>query len=267
MMSRSLALSALCLMGGCKAPPEAPQELDELSAFLFANFETDEEGLLEAGMYNMQDFFGGVDMTAGDADRAYSLDNLTEEDLAGVDYPDGVDPADCLAIGLVASSLYSPAQHGKVIILEDQTVVEPYSQEKYKRIFLDPTDPSCFPGQACDLLRTNNKIIKDSLDIEYQMIKDFRWVELAMEGEGLGQWGVLARTWIEAPGVAEDGDSIDQSYSIDVFLPVGSGAYRYMALWSESQTSFDDPDTVLTLTRVGISAIFEATDEWLEENL
>jgi len=254
-------------MGGCKAPPEAPQELDELSAFLFANFETDEEGLLEAGMYNMQDFFGGVDMTAGDADRAYSLDNLTEEDLAGVDYPDGVDPADCLAIGLVASSLYSPAQHGKVIILEDQTVVEPYSQEKYKRIFLDPTDPSCFPGQACDLLRTNNKIIKDSLDIEYQMIKDFRWVELAMEGEGLGQWGVLARTWIEAPGVAEDGDSIDQSYSIDVFLPVGSGAYRYMALWSESQTSFDDPDTVLTLTRVGISAIFEATDEWLEENL
>ena len=262
---------ALCLaLAACKPPPEAPTELDELSAYLFRNWESEEEGVLEAGMGNLRTFFDGMDLDLGYNDRTYALDPLTEEDVAGITRPEGSDPADTLPVGLVAGSAFTPTEHTEVIILADQTPVEPNSPDQYERIFLDPENPSCFPDRGCPILRTNNDIIKDNwlMTIPYEMIKDFRWVELTEVGSG--DWGILARTWMEEEGVGEEGENtINQSYSIDVFLPASGSwaAYRYMALWSQSTTAIEDEDLIMGATKTGINQIFEATEEWLEENL
>lgn len=274
-MPRALpSVLVLLLAAGCKAPPEAPTELDDLSAYLFANWEAEEEGALEVGMYNLQQFFAGMDLTVNYSDRSYQLTNLTPDELVGVNPPEGTEPADCLGVGLVAGSAFTAEQHAQAIIQPDQTAIEPNSRDKYDRIFLDPTDPSCFPTRDCMVLRTNNDLIKDNafMTIPYEMIKDFRWVELDIEGEpGSGEWGILARTWIEERGVGESGaNTIDQSYSIDVFIPSADGdwqLYRYMALWSESHGTTEDPDTIMGVTKFGIHQLFDETEKWLEDNL
>ncbi len=270
----ALLVAAATALVGCKAPPEAPVELSELSAYLFSNWETEEQGVLEVGMYNLQQFFADMDLEQGYSDLSYQIENLTEDQLVEVNPPEGTDPGDCLGVGLVAGSAFSPDDHTQAIIQPDQTEMEPNSRDKYDRIFLDPEDPSCFPTRGCLVLRTNNDLIKDNafMTIPYEMIKDFRWVELDELGEpGSGEWGVLARTWIEERGVGDSGNNtIEQSYSIDVFLPGvhgGWAAYRYMGLWSQSTGTTDDPDTIMGVTKFGIHQLFDETEEWLEENL
>ncbi len=271
--ARIVFLSALTVVG-CKAPPEAPTELNELSAYLFRNWEAEEEGVLEVGMYNLQQFFVDADLDVSYADRSYQLEVLSDDDVAEVDNPEGSDPADCLGVGLVAGSAFTAEEHAQAIIQGDQTELEPNSRDKYDRIFLDPTDPSCFPSRECTVLRTNNDLIKDNafMTIPYEMVKDFRWVELDPEGvAGSGEWGILARTWIKERGVGESGNNtIEQSYSVDVFLPGAHGdwaLYRYMALWSESTGTTDDPDTIMGVTKFGMDQLFDETEEWLGENL
>ncbi len=267
-----LLIPALTL--GCKPPPEAPTELDELGIFLFANWEAAEEGALEVGMYNLQQHFAALDLEVDYQDRSYQIDVLGSDDLVGVTPPEGADPADCLGVGLVMGSAFTPEEQTEAIIQADQTPIEPNSRDKYDRIFLDPTDPSCFPGRDCAVLLTNNDLIKKNslMEIPYEMRKDFRWVELAEDGQpGTDSWGILARTWIEERGVGESGNNtIEQSYSIDVFLPASGGgwsSYRYMALWSESTGTVSDPDTVMSVTLWGMDDLFRETEVWLEGQL
>ncbi len=272
--SRSILPALFLLALGCKPPPEAPTELDDLSAYLFRNWETEEEGVLEVGMFNLQQHFAAVDLDVDYQDLSYQITNLATDDLVGVNPPDGADPADCLGVGLVAGSAFTPEEHTQAIIQADQTEIEPNSRDKYDRIFLEPTDPTCFPTRECLVLRTNNDLIKKNslMEIPYEMIKDFRWVELSEDGQpGTDRWGILARTWIEERGVGESGNNtIEQSYSIDVFLPGahgGWGAYRYMGLWSESTGTVSDPETIMNVTLWGMDDLFDETEKWLEENL
>jgi len=275
-MSRiSLSIPLLVMAIGCKPPPEAPTELDDLSAYLFRNWETEEEGVLEVGMYNLQQHLSGIDLDVGFNDRSYQLTVLADSDIDdAVTTPDGADPADCLGVGVVAGSLFDPDQQTLAIIQADQTAIEPNSPGQYDRIFLDPTDPSCFPDRSCTVLRTNNDLRKENalMDIPYEMIKDFRWVELSVDGEpGSGSWGILARTWVPERGVGEGGNNtIEQSYSIDVVVPAVNGdwaAYRYMGLWSQSTGTIEGEDLVMGALKMGMSDLFEQTDEWLEENI
>jgi hypothetical protein len=276
-MSRSrLFLPVFALLAlGCKPPPEAPTELDELSAYLFRNWETEEEGVLEVGMYNLRQHFSTVELDVGFNDRSYQLSVLADTDFDEVVViPDGADPADCLGVGVVAGSAFDATQQTEAIIQADQTPIEPNSPNHYDRIFLDPTDPSCFPDRSCLVLRTNNDLRKENalMDIPYEMIKDFRWVELSEDGQpGTGEWGILARTWVPERGVGESGNNtIEQSYSIDVVLPAVHGGYetyRYMGLWSESTGAIEGEDLVMGAMKMGMSDLFDQTDEWLEENL
>ncbi len=262
----SLYLLGLGLLaGGCKAPPDAPTELDELTVYLFRNWEAQEEGALEVGMFNLQALFAHMDLDVGHGDRSYQIQSLTSGDLGDITIPEGADPAVCLGLGLVAGSAFTP---------DDQTPVEPFAPEVYDRIFLEPSDPSCFPGRDCTVLRTNNVITKKNsmMEIPYEMIKDYRWVELSEDGvPGSGVWGILGRTWLEERGVGESGNNtIEQSYSIDVFLPGAHGgwaAYRYLGLWNETTGAVEDPEAVMALSLFGMDGMFDETEEWLEDNL
>ncbi len=269
-----LSLACVGLLAlGCKPPPDAPTGVDELNAYLFRNWEAEEEGALELGMFNLQAIFASMDLDVAYGDRSFAIENLSDEDLVGLTPPDGADPADCYAIGLVAGSSFTPQQNSQAIILADQTPVEPFAPDVYDRDFLEPTDPSCFPTRDCLVLRTVNDIVKKSsvMEIPYEMYKDYRWVELSEDGlPGSGVWGILGRTWMEARGVGESGNNtIEQSYSIDVFLPSSDDerqAYRYLGLWNETTGAVDGPDAVRALALWGMSGMFDETEAWLADN-
>jgi hypothetical protein len=253
----------------CKPLPPAPEELSELSTYLFRNFENEDPDVLTAGMNNLAVHFAKVDLDDDWEDLAYTVADLDEDDVADVERPDR-DPELCLPVGLVAPSSHKPARHAKVIILADQTPVEPNSPNTYNRSFIEPARPDGFPGRDFELLRSDNEIVKENvlMTIPYTMRKDFRWVDLTLDDEE-GQ-GILARSWCEDEAHAIDGDTIiHQTFSIDVFLPWGKGGregLRYMALWSDSEVPNVGEDLLQYTLKGGMHDIFVATEAWLDEH-
>jgi hypothetical protein len=260
-----LAGVCACLAtSACREVPPAPEELDELTAYLFRNFETDEYGVLEGGLGNLAEYVEGVDLEAGYADRAYSLSPLTEDDVVDVEHPDR-DLELLLPVGLVAESPHTPEAHAWGITQADQTAAEPASPNQYTREFTDPTDPAGFPDREHPLQRTVNDIHKENLvmDVRYDMPKDFRWVELREPGSG--EWAILGRAWVpEATEGSSGAVMLQQSFSLDVFLPwEGDHTVRLMNLWSETEIDGVGNDVIEATIKLGIHQMFNATDDFV----
>ncbi len=260
-------LLAIPLAGGCERSPEAPTELDELSAYLFRNFETDEEGVLEAGMGNLLEFFADVDLDVAYQDRSFATSPLSEDDIHGIVHADR-DPALQEPVAMAIDSEHAPEGHATAIIQPDQTPMEPASPNYYVREYLDPTDPSCFPDRGCAAVDTMNDIKKENLVMhaQYFMHKDFRWVE--MREAGSGEWALIGRAWCEEPTVGDAGAiTIHQSYSLDAFVREDDGTViRYMSLWTETEIDGVDDSVIEATTRMGMNDMFEATEDWVAEN-
>ncbi len=212
------------------------------------------------------------------ADRSFEPVRLTAEDVATFeDVPDR-DPSLCLPVAVTHRSPAALDDHVRVQMLADQTPIEPASPEVYDRMILEGED--CFADRGCDFLITENPLIKKNaaMTLDYTLWKDFRWVDMNLpdpadvpEGEvavneGDPRWGIVGRSWISEETVAEEGTSILQSYTLEVWVPEDGGStLRMMGLWSETDSSFGD-DVIAGTTRSGIDGIFEAADEWIEDN-
>ncbi len=259
-------VGAILLAPGCHEIPEAPTELSELSTYLYRHFDNEDPAYLSAGMGNLRTFFLDVDMDQAWQDLSYEVDHLTDEDVAGLDLP-GRDLADTLPVALVTDSAFTPTEHADVIVLADQTPVEPAAPDLYDRFFLDPTDPSCFPDRDCTVIRALNDIHRKNLvvDLRMETNKDYRWVELGEAGSG--EWGALSRSWLPESCIGDEGAvALYQTYTIDLFLPDGDGSIRYMAIWPETAITGVGDETLEYTSRLGLHQIFDATEEYLEEN-
>ncbi len=311
-MPRFLSLlAALTLLSACSidqaAGPQANPSFNDAAKFAFVEFDDPEPANLAFAVRQFErEIYLAVDVTAAsDQDRVMQLEDLGEEDLEGLGqipdvYPEGfdlegepVDPERTFPIAVAKTSAFEPADHVGYMVLEDQVPVEPSSPDHYDRTFLDGTEV-CFPVQECERLLTENFLTKDNLllTITYDLIKQYRWVDLNLpdpadftEGEeivneGEKRWAIIARSWDPEVAVGVNGNTaIFQSYSVEVWVPrdgggylsddgsadsTGGGSLRLLALWSE--TSFGDSATVINATRSGIDGIFDAQEEWLEDH-
>ena len=245
--------------------PNAPTELSDLSAYLFREFDSQEHGVLEVGMGNLREFLV-TDLGENDT-VAYRGLVIKEADLAAIERPDR-DPEDCQPVAVAMRSPHSADAHATVMVLADQTPVEPNSPYTYNRTFLDPTDSSCLTDHSCLRLDTMNEIVKEhdlGYEIAYEMNKDYRWVEMG-EPES-GEWAILGRSWCAEQASDPVLDiEINQSYSVDVFLAHEGAVIRYMGLYTENiMLDFDD-EQIMGVTEIGIEDMFEATDEYLTEH-
>lgn len=262
-----LLAASLLLVTGCGPLPEAPTELSELSTWLFQHFEDDDPTVLAVGLGNLQAFFETRGVDGDFDDQAWELQVLDTAHVADVDHPDR-DPSDAVPVGLVAVSSFAPARHAEVVVLADQTPVEPASPQLYDRSFVDPTDPSCFLGGACSPLRTDNLIRKENLlmSIEYSKLKDYRWSELWRD-DRVGELCIIGRSWFEEEALGDqEATAIHQSYSIDVILPDDDGGgLRYVALWTEATMYGAGDDIIQATMRDGLEEMLVATETWLGE--
>ena len=158
-MNATRALLLAAILPGCTRPPEAPAELNDLSAYLYRSWGAENAAEREAGLDSLLSFLEDVDLEGALNDRSWELTPLAPEDLWDIRWPEERDPADVLGVAVARQSTWPPEAHALLQIQEDQLPAEP-SANSYTRQF-DLSDPNCFPGQSCETIFTTTSPSRD----------------------------------------------------------------------------------------------------------
>lgn len=247
----------------CRPPPEAPEELNELTRYLYANWEDDDPRVLEGGMASLESFLADVDLDAGVLGRSWEVEPLFEEDVAEVERPDRA-LEDLLGVAVAYRSRWPVRDHARVQSEPDQTPFEPTAKEHYDRFFPELDDSSCVVERDCTVMRTRNEATRKNvlMEVTFELFKDFRWV--ALEDE---RWALLSRSWFAEPFEGKkDSTTLWQSFAIDVWIGHGDETVRFQSVWSESDLgiAIADRDVIATI-KAGTDSIFAAGDDAIGE--
>ena len=304
MKALPLSLLPVVLAATACAPPPANLEFSEAAALVFREFLNEEPAHVALGLRELErEIYLSMDVDATSAvPRAATPDQLTEADVEGVEHP--ALPLDRnIAVAVAAASKYDVDPLSALPLLPDQLPFEPGSPEHYDRTFVDGTD--CWADRSCDLLITSNFLTKDNAAIEpitYTLPKEYRWVDLNLpdpaangtlvENDGEPRWAIAARTWTTQQESNDHGDSIEQSYTVELWVPRDGGGFvrteddvnmdggtwtgdstaggtlRMMGIWSQSiiVSIAADDETIAAVTRSGIDDIFQTVEAWMDDN-
>lgn len=260
---------SLVLLAACAKPPvEAPKELGELGAFLFANFEAEDTAEMAAGILNLRDFLtNDVDLSLEAKDNAVTMPILQGDDLGDLKIPTGADPAEQVNVAVPGTSAYSVEENRALAIEPNQVCIESSSTLWAGREFL--TDADCWPTGGCDRLETKTEVYKKNIlaEVWYDQFKTYRAFEVE-DAEGEVFTAVIGRAWIEEvfPAQGGGGNSWDQLFQLDVYIPdpdKSSETLRWFSMWSSITLAGLSDDAYSNLVVDGISEAFIYGDEFL----
>ncbi len=248
------------LLLACADPIEAPAEMEELTLWLFEEWDHEDPAAMEQAVANLVTWSTEVDLDASWTERAYSVRAIAAEEVEGRIEHDR-DPADALGVGVLYLSPNRLEAHLDLQYMEDMTPVEPSSPDHYERTIVSAGE--CFHERACDVMEVVNDITRENVlyEVTYLMEKDFRWV--AVEDEERA--AMVARSFM--PNSHHDGDKISlwQGYSIDLWIPSGAQTLRYQVSWQETELPGLTWETLSGVVASGIEDLLVAQDEYLAE--
>ncbi|MCB9766170.1 MAG: hypothetical protein H6739_40720 [Alphaproteobacteria bacterium] len=260
MRASLLALAALSFMG-CKEPIEAPDDLNELSAFIFVEWDNEDPEALVAGVTGVEAW--AADQPADSStwgDRFYSIDALTQAQVDGEALvTHDLDPADAPGVGLLYVSAFPPSTHATIFGETDQTPFEPASPDFYARTITDG-DAGAFAAGTETTLASHNEINRKNFlfNLDYELEKVWRWVELED-----GRKAIVSRSWSEESGPPNDDKQLLQAYAIEMWIEQSGGALRWLITWQDAELGLDQ-DAIESLVGGSMNDTFEAQEEHFE---
>jgi hypothetical protein len=257
-----VALAVFASAVACAPPVKAPDDVEEFTRFMYREWSSQDTKALEAGVLKLEAFLQGRDLKADDdfSSRHFAFEqSLTSDDLATVQAPEGTDPANAIGMAVFGVSKWPITDHAKLQSSGDLLPAERATARAYTRTYPDMSAPSCFDTRECVELNTLNVITRDNalLKVTFELPKKFVWVKL-----GADRWAIVARSWMPkvSKGSAE-GTSLDQSYTLDVWLERPDGTtWRYQGIYTQSTTAFSDRDTAVSLVTGGADEGFTMSD-------
>lgn len=264
------ALLLFVSAAACSPPPEAPTEWNELTRYLYREFDNEDPRVLEAGVVNAEDLLLSLDaQPERDVDeRAFVLEDLSLDDVAAIERPDR--PIEnCVNIAVARASAHGVDDFAWMQIQSDQTPVEP-TAESYVREVVEPEDPQCFSEGTCGVIRTRNDIrrVNFLMSVNLVLWKDVRRIAVIRDGEDTGRQALLARSWVAESFEGDNGNTaILQSYTPDLWIDQGDGtSLRYQGLYQESDVGGEvSDDIVLATLKNSIDDALAAGDEGITE--
>jgi hypothetical protein len=247
-------LFLLLLSFGCRPPPPAPEELDELCAYLFAHAADEDTRELEAGLENLDAW---MNAHLEDTLEGYSVTNLSDAAVEVLDDRNH-NTEDMLgaAVGTI-SEAYGPYALAIALTVEDPVEVVPGAHEDYERSYLSDTE--CFVELECDYLETENHLYDNYPllgDVDSENYSYFRWVEI---DSGLG---MVQRSWLTRPSEVEwDSFQLNDQYYLHVLLPYGEGGtLTLQTMWVDAVLGDSSVPEAMALNLV-ISQMQEVHDD------
>ena len=226
----------------CKPPPEAPDDLEQLSEFMFSHMDDEDPAELQAGLVNLDTWLNtgeNLKNTTG----GYQINNLKDESVADLD-----DKARTIQETLIGSAVAHSYDHSideiiQTLFVDDWSQVTNGMYPCYERIFDDGQDPKCLKNGDCDWA-------------SYQTVSVSDWAIVIVVSENSGQirtvetdygTAILQRTWLNEPadtsGLLGNHVDLNAQYYINIIAPTADGSIlRTAATWFDGQFFIEDED-------------------------
>jgi hypothetical protein len=254
-------LAALGLVAlGCRpAPPEAPETLDELCAFVFSHHPDEDATELIAGVEQLADW---LDANPEDALEGYSVQ------APGEDAIDALDGEDRTAEGMIGLAVSRQSRHpldetAWALIGVDQDEIYPETYDAYAREYV--SGPDCFLAHECDAMEAYEEMSSSfalGMTSESRSHNQYRWIET---GRGTA---LVHRNWLREPPTVNNVllEVHEQAY-VDVLVPGDDGVWR---LQSQFTVYTQDDETYEQLAvNLAIDFLIDLHDimeDWLDDN-
>lgn len=260
---RPVLFLGLLSLAACKEPIVAPTELNDISHYLWLEWDNEDPAVLVAGIANLETWAATVPVDSDNwADRAFVIDPLPTEDANAEGLTNhGLDPADASGMGEAYLSMHPPTDHAALFGLEDQRPLEPASPNSYVRTITEG-DAATFATGDSEVLVSSNAINRENFlfNVDYVLMKAWRWVTLDD-----GRTAVVSRSWAPDSGpVNDDGEQIRQAYSLELWIDhEGGTSLRWLVTWQDAELGIEQ-DTLNSLVGGSMNDAFEAQEEYLD---
>ncbi len=242
-MKHSLPLLALLAVGGCKPPPDAPTNLDDLCGYLYAHTADEEAGHLQAGLVNLDAW---LEHSMDETTEGYAISQLSQETVNTLDDVER-DVSDVRGAAVGNDGDASVDQTAYVLVAVDPMELFPDSYNFYEREITE--GEGCFLDHGCDWMVQHN-----SMEINYALglvagnksTAHLRWVDTE-QGPAL-----VHRTWLEEPAeINWDWLGVPEQYYLNIVMPRGDGHHRRLqATWMVVELGDNDLDEGVALNLV-----------------
>ncbi|MCB9663270.1 MAG: hypothetical protein H6732_04090 [Alphaproteobacteria bacterium] len=264
--------------GACVPPPPAPDDLNELTRYLFHAQPDEDPRVPSAGLVNLEAFLleqadegRGVQVETGLQERSWALDDLTDDDVESLPRRPDRPLSNAAGLAVAYRSSFPVRCHAELQTRVDQVPIEPTATE-YVRRFPEVDDPSCFADGSCTELITVSDARRANaiFAADFVLYKNFRLLEYELD-DGTPRTAMLARSWFDRSWEADDGEggnALWQSYSTDVWIDLGGDtALRIQTLWNETELYIVgipvEEETQLATVKSATNDIFRRADEVL----
>jgi len=251
-------LFPLALMA-CKPPPEAPEDLYELAAYLYGHaWDEDQEALL----VGLEQLTTWLEANEEAALEGYAVGTLSEGTMDAVDEKDRT-TTEMVGLSLTRLSHHPIEDSAWALVDVDQSEIFPGTFAEYEREYV--SGPDCFVDRSCDRMEAIEELHSTfplHLETWSTAFNQYTWAELE------GGTALVHRNWqIDPPETSSDLMSVDEQAYLNLFVPGASGAWRLQAQWTVYSDENNTPeDLAMSLVLGFFDDSHTDLEAWLDDN-
>ena len=245
------------LLSACQPPPDAPEELAELCAYIFSHQADEDQAELIAGVEQLGDW---LDAHPEEALEGYrGVDIPTEATMDSLDEVDRTNAAMVgLAVGRQGRHALDETAWGLIGV--DQDVIYPDDYDAYEREYL--SGPDCFLAHECGFMEAVEETINAfPLELTSQNIvhNQYAWAETD-RGTAL-----VHRNWLKEPPIVSNSIlEVDEQAYVDVLVPGDGGLWRLQSQFTIY--SVQDEDIAINAAINYLVDLHDEMETWLDDN-
>ena len=231
---------------GCKPPPDAPADLENLSEYIFAHMGDEDTSELKAGLLNLRMWLETEDNLESTLE-GYAINNLKDESVNALDNVERSIRDSLYGAAVAHEYEHTMTELKQTLFIDDWSAVNDGTYDCYERIYDSSTQPNCILDGDCDQLSYITDSVSSWAGVVDVITTSFGQVrEIDVDGEQM----VIQRTWLEGPsetsGLLGDQVELYAQYFVNIMIPSTSGnILRTTATWMDVQVGdIDNLDLV-----------------------
>lgn len=229
LLSFALPLFAMATVG-CKPPPQAPAEFEELCSYIYKHAPDGEPDELTAGVENMYDWLFEANNLASTVE-GYQITNLDQEAVNKLNVESARGVHNLVGAAVATKHEWNGKTMAQTTVVDEWGDVVPKNYDYFERNFNN--DPTCFPDRDCKRLGATSygeSKFAGLINVNIWNKIQFRWVETE---DG---WAIVQRSWLTREAeVSLDSMDIFAQYFLAVVMPTSDGGtIRVQATWIDA---------------------------------